>query len=188
MQETNAEHHGKITATHVCRTAYVYVRQSTQYQVEHNLQSQRRQYDLAKRAAELGWPSERVVVVDEDQGKSGAAAHTRAGFARVVTAVGRGEVGSVMSLEASRLARNSPDWHNLIYMCRYTNTLIADEHGIYDLALGTDRMILGIRGQMSEMELDTSIHPCVHDVTLCSRATRAPSPHQGGAPAQARAR
>ena len=161
MQQSSAERHEKITEAHIGRTAYIYVRQSSQYQVENHLQSQRRQYDLAKTAEELGWVPERIVVVDEDQGKSGAAAHTRTGFARVVTAVGRSEVGIVMSLEASRLARNSPDWHNLIYMCRYTNTLIADEHGIYDLALGTDRMILGIRGQMSEMELDTSIHRMV---------------------------
>jgi len=97
-------------------------------------------------AKQLGWPAERVVVVDEDQGKSGAQANARSGFGRVVTSVGRGEVGIVMSLEASRLARNSPDWHNLIYMCRYTNTIIGDENGIYDPTSSTDRMVLGIRG------------------------------------------
>lgn len=148
----------KVCAEHLERKAYVYVRQSTYYQVENHLESQRRQYNLAAHALELGWPRERVVVVDEDQGKSGSCANSRSGFGRLVTAVGLGEVGIVMSLEASRLARNSPDWHNLIYMSRYTGTLIADEHGIYDPSRATDRMVLGLRGQMSEMELDTSIH------------------------------
>ncbi|MBI5479570.1 MAG: recombinase family protein [Deltaproteobacteria bacterium] len=148
----------KVQAEHLERKAYVYVRQSTYYQVENNRESQRRQYNLTEYALELGWPRERVVVVDEDQGKSGSTANNRSGFGRLVTAVGLGEVGIVMSLEASRLARNSPDWHNLIYMTRYTGTLIADEHGIYDPGNATDRMVLGLRGQMSEMELDTSIH------------------------------
>lgn len=151
----------KVSAEHVSRAAYLYVRQSSSYQVEHHLESKRRQYDLSRRAVELGWSSEQIVVVDEDQGKSGASAHVRPGFARMVTAVGRGEVGIVMSLEASRLARNSPDWANLMYMCRYTGTLLADEHGIYDATSGIDRMVLGVRGQMSEMELDTSIHRMV---------------------------
>jgi DNA invertase Pin-like site-specific DNA recombinase len=100
-------------------------------------------------------------VIDEDQGKSGARAGSRHGFGRLVTAVGIGEVGIVMSLEASRLARNSSDWHNLIYMSRYTDTLIADEHGVYDPNDLTDRMVLNFRGQMSEMELETSIHRMV---------------------------
>ena len=156
----NHEHH-KITTEHLERTAYVYVRQSSYYQVQHHRESKARQYNLVQWAKELGWPAERVVVVDEDQGKSGAQANMRTGFGRVVTAVGRGEVGVVMSLEASRLARNSPDWHNLIYMCRYTDTLLGDENGIYDPTSSTDRMVLGIRGQMSEIELDTSIHRMV---------------------------
>ncbi len=151
----------KVSAEHIGRAAYLYVRQSSPYQVEHHRESQRRQYDLAQRAVELGWASEQIVVVDEDQGKTGTSAHTRVGFARMVTAVGRGEVGIVLSLEASRLARNSPDWATLMYMCRYTGTLIADEHGIYDAASGTDRLVLGVRGQMSEMEMDTSIHRMV---------------------------
>ena len=159
QQMSNAR--SKVSAEHFARAAYLYVRQSCSYQVEHHLESKRRQYDLAKWATELGWSQAQIVVVDEDQGKSGASAHARPGFARLVTAVGRGEVGIVMSLEASRLARNSPDWANLMYMCRYTGTLIADEHGIYDPASGTDRMVLGVRGQMSEMELDTSIHRMV---------------------------
>ena len=148
----------KVRSEHLERKAYVYVRQSTYYQVDNHLESQRRQYNLAEVAQRLGWPRERIVVIDEDQGKSGSTANQRSGFSRLVTAVGLGEVGIVMSLEASRLARNSPDWHNLIYMSRYTDTLIADEHGIYDPSDATDRMVLGFRGQMSEMELDTSIH------------------------------
>lgn len=148
----------KVRADHLERKAYVYVRQSTYYQVEHHLESQQRQYAFTERAVELGWPRERVVIIDEDQGKSGSSANQRSGFGRIVTAVGLGEVGIVMSLEASRLARNSPDWHNLIYMSRYTDTLIADEHGIYDPGDATDRMVLGLRGQMSEIELDTIIH------------------------------
>lgn len=157
----NSEHamtSSKINAEHLVRKAYVYVRQSTLYQVENNLESQRRQYALCERAVDLGWAQERVVVIDEDQGKSGSRANNRTGFGRLVTAVGLGEVGIVMSLEASRLARNSEDWHNLIFMSRHTATLIADEHGIYDPSSSTDRMVLGFRGQMSEMELDTSIH------------------------------
>jgi DNA invertase Pin-like site-specific DNA recombinase len=148
----------KVRPEHLERKGYVYVRQSTYYQVENHLESQRRQYNLVEVAQQLGWPRERLVVIDEDQGKSGSTANQRSGFARLVTAVGLGEVGIVMSLEASRLARNSPDWHNLIYMSRYTDTLIADEHGIYDPSNATDRMVLGLRGQMSELELDTSIH------------------------------
>jgi len=148
----------KIRAEHLARKAYLYVRQSSLYQVENHLESRRRQYAFAEHAVELGWPKENVVVVDEDQGKSGSRANNRSGFGRLVTAVGLGEVGIVMSLEASRLARNSPDWHNLIYMSRYTATLIADEHGVYDPSMATDRMVLGLRGQMSELELDTSIH------------------------------
>jgi len=151
----------KIRAEHLERNAYVYVRQSSAYQVEHHLESQRRQYGLAKWAGELGWPGERIVVVDEDQGRSGSSAGTRPGFERLAGAVGSGQVGIVLSLEASRLARNSPDWHHLIYLCRWTNTLIGDEHGIYDPGDSNDRMVLGIRGQMSEMELDTSIHRMV---------------------------
>lgn len=151
----------KVTAGHRDRLAFVYVRQSSYHQVEHHLESQRRQYDLSKMALELGWPEEKVVVVDEDQGKSGSCPGARSGFGRIIMGVGSGKCGIVMSLEASRLARNSPDWHTLIYMSRHSNTLIADEHGVYDPSDATDRMVLGIRGQMSELELDQSIHRMV---------------------------
>jgi DNA invertase Pin-like site-specific DNA recombinase len=158
MTPVNDPSSTKVTAAHLERRVYVYVRQSSPRQVENNLQSQQRQYEFAHVALQLGWAQSQIVVIDDDQGQSGSRAHTRSGFGRMVTAVGLGEVGIVMSLEASRLARNSPDWHNLIYMSRYTDTLIADEHGIYDPSSPTDRMVLGLRGQMSEMELETSIH------------------------------
>jgi DNA invertase Pin-like site-specific DNA recombinase len=151
----------KVAQYHRDRLAFVYVRQSSLYQVEHHRESQRRQYDFHKMALDLGWTRDKVVVVDEDQGQSGSCPGAREGFGRIITAVGRGEAGVVMSLEASRLARNSPDWYTLIYMSRHSDTLIADEHGIYDPKDSTDRMVLGIRGQMSEMELDQSIHRMV---------------------------
>lgn len=143
------------------RAAYVYVRQSSLRQVEQSLISKQRQYDLVNWVQQLGWPAERIVVVDDDQGKSGTSANSREGFAKLVKAVGQGAVGIVVSLEASRLARNSADWHSLIYMCRFADTLIADEHGIYDPKEMTDRMVLGFRGQMSEIEVDMSVHRMV---------------------------
>jgi DNA invertase Pin-like site-specific DNA recombinase len=96
--------------------------------------------------------------LDDDQGTTGSLAGKRGGFVEMVKAVGRGEAGIVASLQLSRLARNSPDWHQLIYLCRFTDTLIADEHGVYDPAVGADRMVLGIRGQVSEMEVDALVH------------------------------
>jgi DNA invertase Pin-like site-specific DNA recombinase len=151
----------KVRTEHQDRTAFVYVRQSSMRQVRGNLESQRRQYEFAEEAATLGWSRERIVVIDEDQGKSGALPGTRAGFGRLVGAVARGEVGIVMSLEVSRLSRNDADWHHLVYLCRWTDTLIADEHGVYDPASGSDRMVLGIRGQVSELERDSSVHRMV---------------------------
>jgi DNA invertase Pin-like site-specific DNA recombinase len=112
---------------------------------------------MAEWAEQAGWPQERIVVIDEDQGKSAAVAEARSGFGQLITAVGRGEAGIVVSLEASRLARNSPDWHHLIYLSRWTDTLIADGQTIYDPKLSADRMVLGMRGQVSELELDHSI-------------------------------
>jgi DNA invertase Pin-like site-specific DNA recombinase len=156
-----AEVRAKIRPEHLDREAYVYVRQSSPQQVEYHRESRRRQYDLAAWAHQAGWPNERIVVVDEDQGKSGARPQTRAGFGRLISRVGRGEVGIVISLEASRLARNSVDWHHLVYLCRWTDTLIADEHSVYDPQLSADRMVLGIRGPVSELELDTAIHRMV---------------------------
>jgi DNA invertase Pin-like site-specific DNA recombinase len=112
-------------------------------------------------AQQLGWSKDNICVIDEDQGHSGSTPHTRLGFKDLVTAVGRSEVGIVLGLEISRLARNSPDWANLMYLCRFTDTLVGDETGVYDPTNPTDRMVLGLRGQVSEMELDTSIHRMV---------------------------
>lgn len=148
---------GKIRGHHLERLAYVYVRQSSLQQVHSHQESRRMQYQMHDWASEAGWPKERIIVVDEDQGKSSASPNARSGFARLVAAVAREEVGIVVGLEVSRLARNSPDWHHLVYLCRWTDTLIADESAIYDPSSSADRMVLGIRGQVSEIELDHSI-------------------------------
>lgn len=161
MNRSNAERPAKIQPQHIDRAAYVYVRQSSPRQVVEHLESRRRQYERVDWALAAGWPRERIVLIDEDQGKSGATAKTRPGFARLVSAVAQGEVGMVIALEVTRLSRNSPDWHHLLYLCRFTETLIADEHTIYDPQLSTDRMVLGIRGQMGELELETSIERMV---------------------------
>ena len=156
MNEPSAESH-RIQPHHLERSAYVYVRQSSLRQVAEHLESQRRQYERVDWALAAGWPRERIEVIDEDQGKSGATAKVRPGFARLVAAVAQGEVGVVVALEVTRLARNSPDWHHLLYLCRFTETLIADEHTVYDPQLSSDRMVLGLRGQMGELELETMI-------------------------------
>ena len=158
---TVAERHAKIQPHHLERSAYVYVRQSSPRQVVEHLESRRRQYERVDWAIAAGWPRERIVVIDEDQGKSGATAKTRSGFARLIAAVAQGEVGIVVALEVTRLSRNSPDWHHLLYLCRFSETLIADEHTVYDPELSGDRMVLGIRGQMGELELESSIERMV---------------------------
>lgn len=141
----------KITPAHLGRPAFVYIRQSTQFQVRHNLESQRRQYGLAERAKELGWRD--VEVVDEDLGCSGSGSVARKGFERLVAAVSLGKVGAVLSLEASRLARNNRDWHQLVDLCALAATLIIDQDGIYEPRLLNDRLLLGLKGTMSEFEL-----------------------------------
>jgi len=151
----------KVGPTHLDRRAYVYVRQSSPQQVLHHTESRRRQYQMVEWVEQVGWPKERVVVIDEDQGKSGAVAKSRSGFEQLVTSVGRGEAGIVVSLEVSRLSRNSPDWYHLMYLSRWTDTLIADGQTIYDPKLSADRMVLGIRGQVSEMELDNAVQRMV---------------------------
>jgi DNA invertase Pin-like site-specific DNA recombinase len=148
----NAESHHKISATHLARQAYLYVRQSTLRQVMENTESTKRQYALRERAVALGWQSEQVVVIDSDLGQSGADAD-RAGFQRLVAAVGMGEVGVVLGLEVSRLARNSSDWHRLLEICALAETLILDEDGLYDPSHFNDRLLLGMKGTMSEAEL-----------------------------------
>ena len=149
----NSEAHQKITAAHLSRMAYLYVRQSTLRQVFENTESTQRQYALRDRAVALGWPLDRIVVIDSDLGQSGASAADREGFQRLVTEVSLGRVGIVLGLEVSRLARNNTDWHRLLELCALSDTLILDEDGLYDPAHFNDRLLLGLKGTMSEAEL-----------------------------------
>ena len=143
----------KVTASHLARRAMLYVRQSTPHQVLHNQESTRRQYDLRLRAIGLGWNEEQIDVVDTDLGQSGASAVDRVGFQRLVAEVGMGHVGVVLGLEVSRLARNNADWHRLLELCALTDTLILDEDSLYDPNSFNDRLLLGLKGTMSEAEL-----------------------------------
>ncbi len=143
----------KITSDHLRRRAVVYVRQSSTTQVEHNRESTARQYQLAERAVALGWPRDQVKVFDEDLGVSGSGLVERAGFARMTAEVALGEVGIVLGLEVSRLARNNTDWYRLLDLCGATHTLIGDADGIYHPGLFNDRLVLGLKGTMSEAEL-----------------------------------
>jgi excisionase family DNA binding protein len=143
----------KVTEQHRRRRAVVYVRQSTLHQVERNVESSARQYALRQRAVELGWPAGSVVVVDEDTGRSGSTSEGRIGFKELVAEVGLGHVGLVLALEVSRLARSSADWHQLLDLCALTGTLIADADGVYSPADFNDRLLLGLKGTMSEAEL-----------------------------------
>ena len=145
--------HQKVKASHLKRNAYLYVRQSTLRQVLENTESTQRQYALRQHAVSLGWPLDRVVVIDTDLGQSGASAADRAGFQRLVTEVSLGRAGIVLGLEVSRLARNSMDWHRLLEICALSDTLILDEDGVYDPAHFNDRLLLGLKGTMSEAEL-----------------------------------
>jgi Resolvase, N terminal domain len=140
----NNEAHQKITTAHLSRMAYLYVRQSTLRQVFENTESTHRQYALRERAAALGWPLDRIVVIDSDLGQSGASAADREGFQRLVTEVSLGRAGIVLGLEVSRLARNSTDWHRLLELCALADTLILDEDGLYDPAHFNDRLLLGL--------------------------------------------
>jgi DNA invertase Pin-like site-specific DNA recombinase len=143
----------KVLAHHLERDAYLYIRQSSMKQVLENVESTKRQYALRARATALGWADERVVVIDSDQGESGASAAWRGGFRQLVTDVGLGRAGIVMGLEVSRLARNNADWHRLLEICALANTLILDEDGVYDPTNFNDRLLLGLKGTMSEAEL-----------------------------------
>lgn len=143
----------KVQASHLRRDAYLYVRQSSLQQVFENQESTQRQYALRQRAVALGWPLERIVVIDSDLGQSGASCEDREGFQRLVAEVGMGRAGIVLGLEVSRLARNSSDWHRLLEICALSDTLILDEDGLYDPACFNDRLLLGLKGTMSEAEL-----------------------------------
>ena len=142
----------KVTSDHLRRQAFVYVRQSTMDQVQNNRESQRRQYSLANRARVLGWKD--VTVIDDDLGRSGGGVH-RPGFERLLAALCEGSVGAVFCIEASRLARNGRDWHTLLEFCRLVDALIVDEDGVYDARQPNDRLLLGMKGTLSEMELST---------------------------------
>jgi DNA invertase Pin-like site-specific DNA recombinase len=148
----NSESH-KVNLRHLQRDAYLYVRQSTLRQVLENTESTERQYALRERAVSLGWPIERVITIDQDQGQSGASAADREGFQRLVTEVSLGRAGIVLGLEVSRLARNCSDWHRLLEICALTDTLILDEDGLYDPSHFNDRLLLGLKGTLSEAEL-----------------------------------
>lgn len=147
----------KVQPSHLERGAYVYVRQSSPHQVKHNKESTRLQYERVQWALDLGWPRDRVIVVDGDQGQTATLPGERSAFDSVVGAVVRGEAGIVISLESARLARNGPDWAQLVFLCRWSDTLIADKHGIYDLTSRSDRIVLGVLGQLNEEEIETSI-------------------------------
>jgi DNA invertase Pin-like site-specific DNA recombinase len=143
----------KITPAHLARQAIIYLRQSSAAQVEHNRESTDRQYALAGKARDLGWPEERIVVIDEDLGLSGSGSVARSGFARLTAEVALGHVGLVLGLEVSRLARNNAEWYRLIDLAGFTDTLIGDADGIYHAALFNDRLLLGLKGTISEAEL-----------------------------------
>ena len=149
----STETHQKVTTAHLARDAYLYVRQSSLRQVMHNTESTKRQYALRERAVALGWPIERIHTIDRDLGRSAANAADRDGFQELVTQVAMGQVGIVLGLEVSRLARNNADWHRLIELAALSETLILDEDGIYDPAHFNDRLLLGLKGTMSEAEL-----------------------------------
>src|SRR6478672_87 len=140
----------KISPDHLARSAYIYIRQSTADQLANNPESRRRQYALKGRAETLGWQD--VIVIDDDLGRSGGGV-SRKGFERLLVAVGEGSAGAVLAIEASRLARNGRDWHTLLEFCGLVGCLLIDEDGVYDPRLINDRLLLGMKGTMSEMEL-----------------------------------
>ncbi len=148
----------KVTASHLERDAFVYVRQSTLTQVREHTESLERQYELAFRAQALGWAPRQVIIIDDDLGRSGAEASLREGFKNLVADVGLGKVGIVLGIEVSRLARNNADWYQLLDLCAVTDTLIADGDGLYHPADFNDRLVLGLKGTMSEAELHLIRH------------------------------
>ena len=143
----------KITTAHLRRNAYVYVRQSTPTQVLEHTESLQRQYELAERAHALGWACQQVIVIDSDLGRSGADSSARDGFKQLVADVGLGSAGIILGIEVSRLARSNADWYHLLDLCALTDTLIADQDGVYHPADFNDRLVLGLKGTMSEAEL-----------------------------------
>src|ERR1700724_2983329 len=153
MSVTALNSNPKITPGHLKKRAYLYIRQSTLRQVFENTESTQRQYALRQRATVLGWPADRIEIIDCDQGQSGASTAEREGFQKLVVEVGLGKAGIVMGLEVSRLAGNCADWHRLLEICALSGTLILDEDGLYDPGHFNDRLLLGLKGTMSEAEL-----------------------------------
>jgi DNA invertase Pin-like site-specific DNA recombinase len=145
--------HQKVKPQHLQRGAFLYVRQSSMPQVLENTESIKRQYGLQERVLALGWRSEQIRIIDCDQGRSGATDAGRDGFEQLLVEVSMGNVGLVTGLEASRLARNNADWHRLLQLCASTDSLILDQNGVYDLGCFNDRLLLGLKGTMSEVEL-----------------------------------
>lgn len=143
----------KITAEHMDRQACVYIRQSTSGQVIHHRESQRLQYRLVERAKELGWRQEYIRVIDSDLGTSASGCVDRLGFRQLLSAVCEGKIGAIFSIEVSRLARNGREWHTLLEICAIMRTVLVDQDAIYDLSLSNDRLLLGLKGEMSTMEL-----------------------------------
>src|ERR1700675_772407 len=142
-----------VTTAHRAKLAYIYVRQSTAGQVRQHQESTQLQYRLVGRAASLGWPRDRIEVIDDDLGKSGASSDARYGFQRLIAEIGLGKAGLVLSLDASRLARNNRDWHQLLELCSLFGVLIADGERLFDPCAYHDRLLLGLSGIMSEAEL-----------------------------------
>ena len=147
------EHNQKITASHLKRRAVLYIRQSTMKQVCENTESTLRQYALKGRLIALGWPEDRITVIDRDLGRSGAEVEGRDGFKQLVSDVGSGEAGAIACMECSRLSRNSHDWGRLTEICAITKTVLIDSDGVYDPGDFNDRILLGLKGTMSEAEL-----------------------------------
>jgi DNA invertase Pin-like site-specific DNA recombinase len=143
----------KIRAEHIGREACVYVRQSTSGQVIHHRESQRLQYGLVERAKELGWSEGYIRVIDSDLGATASGCVDRLGFQKLLSAVCEGKIGAIFSIEASRLARNGREWHTLLEICAIMRTVLVDQDAIYDLNLSNDRLLLGLKGEMSTMEL-----------------------------------
>ena len=139
----------KITSSHLSRQAIVYLRQSSAAQVEHNRESTERQYALVGKARNLGWPDDRIIVIDEDLGLSGSGSVARSGFARLTAEVALAHIGLVLGLEVSRLARNNAEWYRLIDLAGFTDTLIGDADGIYHPALFNDRLLLGLKSTVT---------------------------------------
>ncbi len=143
----------KIQSSHLQRQAFVYMRQSTASQVEHNRESTERQYRLKDQAIDLGWPEHQIKIIDEDLAQSGANSIHRSGFTMMISEVALGRVGLILALEVSRVARNNSDWYRLLDLCSVTNTLIGDGDGLYHPGLFNDRLLLGMKGTMAEAEL-----------------------------------